>query len=242
MTFAMEYKINILSTRPLPASVLDEAAENNIGIDIIPFIHTDQVKSEQLKREISSLFEKEIVAVFTSMNAVEAVIELAGNHNPNWKIFCIGDATGTLVRKHFGNDAIAGDAQSAANLADAIIKAGIKEVIFFCGEQRRPELPEKLAANDISLKEIIVYRTTATPRQVEKNYNGILFFSPSAAESFFSVNKINGYAVLFAIGNTTGNTIRKFVSNAVITCDAPGKEELARHAIAYFKRINNQLS
>ena len=233
----MEYKIHILSTRPLPASVMDEAAQNDIEIDVIPFIHTEQVQDEQLKQQVLGLFEKEIVAVFTSMNAVEAVIDHAGNHKPNWKIFCIGDATGNLVRMHFGHDAIAGTAQSAAQLADVIIHAGAKEVVFFCGEQRRPELPEKLAAKNISLKELIVYRTIATPKQVEKNYNGILFFSPSAVESFFSVNKIEYYTVLFAIGNTTGSTIRKFTSNAVITSDAPGKEELAQHAINYFKTI-----
>ena len=233
----MEYKITILSTRPLPTSVLDEAAENNIEIDIVPFIHTEQIQSEQLKQQITAQFGKEIVAVFTSMNAVEAVIEYAGNHKPNWRIFCIGDATGTLVRKHFGDEAINGAAQSASDLAKVIIDAGIKEVVFFCGEQRRPELPEKLSANNISLKEIIVYRTLATPQRVEKNYNGILFFSPSAVESFFSVNKLTGYTVLFAIGDTTGTTIRKFTSNAVFTSDAPGKDELARHAIRYFKNV-----
>ena len=237
MKLEMDYKIHILSTRSLPASVMDEAAQNDIEIDVIPFIHTEQVQDEQLKQQVVELFEKEIVAVFTSMNAVEAVVNHAGNHKPNWKIFCIGDATGNLVRKHFGQDAIAGTAQSAAHLADVIINNGAKEVVFFCGEQRRPELPGKLAAKNISLKEMIVYRTIATPKQVEKNYNGILFFSPSAVESFFSVNKISNYTVLFAIGNTTGNTIRKFTSNAVITSDAPGKEELAQHAIAYFTNV-----
>jgi uroporphyrinogen-III synthase len=231
----MEYKVHILSTRPLSPAILDEAAQNNIGIDIIPFIHTEQLQGEQVKLEITALLEREMVAVFTSMNAVEAVAEHAGSRQPNWKIFCIGDATGTLVRRHFGAGTIAGHAQSAGALADVIVAAGVEEAVFFCGDQRRPELPEKLAASNVSLKEITVYRTIATPAKVEKNYNGILFFSPSAAESFFSVNKVNTYTVLFAIGNTTGDTIRKFTSNAVITSDAPGKEELARNAINYFK-------
>lgn len=229
----MNYEITILSTRPLPATMLEEAEQNGIRVDIISFIHTEPVPG--LDEQITGLLNKELTVIFTSMNAVEAV----GGHHANWKIFCIGDATQAAVKRHFGEDAIAGTAQNAAELADVIINAGVKEAVFFCGDIRRAELPDKLAAANIPLKEITVYRTIPTPKKIEKSYNGILFFSPSAAESFFSVNQLSPYTVLFAIGNTTGNTIRKFTGNAVITSDAPGKEELARHAIAYFRTVQN---
>ena len=213
----MNYKVNILSTRPLSPSVLEEAQQNDVHIDIISFIHTEAITSNELQQEIAGLLSKKIVAVFTSMNAVEAVNDHANGNKPSWKIFCIGNATATLARKYFGSAAIAGTgagtAQNASALAEVIIEENIKEVVFFCGDQRRDELPNKLTACNIPVNEITVYRTVATPQKIQKNYNGILFFSPSAAESFFSVNTISPYTVLFAIGNTTGNTIRKFTSN-----------------------------
>lgn len=240
MPSAMNYKINILSTRPLRQSLLDEAAANDIYIDTISFIHTEPINDPQLQQEISLLLDREIIAVFTSMNAVDAVTDNMRHRKPNWKVFCIGDATGNLVSRYFGEAAITGTAQSAGELADVIINSGVKELVFFCGNQRRPELPEKLAKNKISVKELTVYRTITTPTKIEKNYNGILFFSPSAVESFFSANTINSYTVLFAIGNTTGDTIRKFTGNAVITSNAPGKEELARNAIEYFIKVKSE--
>lgn len=229
----MNSEINILSTRPLPASMLEEAEQNGIRIDLISFIHTEPVGG--LEQQLAELANKEIAAVFTSMNAVNAL----GSYNPKWKIFCIGDATQAAVRRNFEKSTIAGTAPNASELAGVILNAGIKEIVFFCGDQRRAELPDKLRASDVSVEEIIVYRTVATPKKIEKNYNGILFFSPSAAESFFEVNTVNPYTVLFAIGSTTGNTIKKFTDNSVITSDSQGKEELARHAITYFKGILN---
>lgn len=227
----MSAEINILSTRPLPATMLEEAEQSGIRIDLISFIHTERIAGLEL--QLQELAKKEIVAVFTSVNAVQAL----SNCNPNWKIFCVADATQAAVRRSFENSEIAGTAQNASELADVIVNAGVKEVVFFCGDQRRAELPDKLKAANISIHEIIVYRTIATPKRIEKNYNGILFFSPSAAESFFQLNTVNPYTVLFAIGNTTGNAIKKFTGNAVITSDNPGKEELARHAITYFKSL-----
>ena len=233
----MNYEMTILSTRPLPAPLLEEAERNGIRIDIISFIHTEPVTG--LDEQLADLLDQEITAVFTSMNAVEAVSHHV-HHAPNWKIFCIGDATQAAVRRHFGEDVIACTAPNASALADVIINAGVKEAVFFCGDMRRPELPDKLSSAHVSLKEIMVYRTIPTPKKIEKTYAGILFFSPSAAESFFSVNTVGPYTVLFAIGNTTGNAIKKFTSNSVITSsEAQGKEELARHAISYFKTMRN---
>ena len=233
----MEEKIYILSTRPLPQSILDEAEGQHVQIDTISFIHTEPIINNELKQQLISFFSKQLVAVFTSMNAVEAVAACSSGQKPAWKIFCIGDTTAALIREYFGQNSIAGTAQSAIELADVIIDAGVEQAVFFCGDMRRPELPDKLSANNIALEEIMVYKTIATPKQVENNYDGILFFSPSAAESFFAANTVKSNAVLFAIGDTTASTIQRFTGNAIVTGARPGKEMLAQQAIAYFKSI-----
>jgi uroporphyrinogen-III synthase len=70
---------------------------------------------------------------------------------------------------------------------------------------------------------------------IDKVYDGILFFSPSAVESFFSKNKLPEQTVLFAIGNTTAKTIhRRYCNNRIMISDQPGKDELIEQAIEYF--------
>jgi uroporphyrinogen-III synthase len=70
--------------------------------------------------------------------------------------------------------------------------------------------------------------------KIESTYHGILFFSPSAVESFSKIIRYLHQLFYFAIGNTTANTIRKFTKNKVITSDAPGKDNLVKKMIEYF--------
>ena len=217
----MTPKASILSTRPLSQDVLDQAAANDIEIEVISFIRTEPLPYKGLPNSRN--------VVFTSVNAVEAVASIV---KPR-AVFCIGNSTAKLVTDQFGVDIIKGTAESAAALADVIIQSGVKDVVFFCGDQRRGELPDKLAANNIAVTEITVYRTIATPAKIKKDYTAILFFSPSAAESFFSENKINGNTILFAIGHTTATTIKKFSTNQVIIGEEPVKDALALKAIKH---------
>jgi uroporphyrinogen-III synthase len=166
---------------------------------------------------------------------VEAVANELYGQQPNWRIYSVGANTSSKAKKYFGEEAIAGIANSSAELAELITEKGPdEEIIFFCGNQRRDELPDILRNNDIDVSEIVVYETIAVPHKVSKQYQGILFFSPSAVECFFSNNKIAASTVLFAIGNTTANALKKFSGNTIIICNEPGKENLFRKMIAYF--------
>ncbi|MES1222784.1 MAG: uroporphyrinogen-III synthase [Bacteroidota bacterium] len=228
-----------MSTRPLNNTLIDEAAEQGIEIDIESFIETEAIQSIEVQQEIEQVLLRSATIVFTSMNAVEAVAEYMNEEMPDWIIYCIGETTQQLVKNYFGKKAIAGTADNAAELAELIAEEGYAdEVIFFCGDQRRDELPDILLSNDIQLTEIMVYHTIATPKKLRKTYNGILFFSPSAVNSFFSVNKIENLTALFAIGNTTAGAIKKHTTAGVIVSDRPGKENLIEKAINYF--VNNE--
>jgi len=228
-------KISILSTRPLEESLIEEAKELNIEIDVLSFIETETIHTTEVQQEIENALLQSSAVVFTSMNAVEAVADELDGLQPDWKIYSIGTTTSRLVKKYFGEEAIAGIANSASELADLIVDEGEdSELIFFCGDQRRDELPGILRNNDIEVNEIVVYQTVIVPHKVDKKYHGILFFSPSAVESFFSNNKIAALTVLFAIGNTTANALKKYSDNKIIISDEPGKDNLFRKMIEYF--------
>ncbi len=235
MGFMMQSKIPILCTRPLPALLLEEAADAGIAIDEISFIETESILSVEVQQEIELVSTEIATVVFTSMNAVDAVTIFLDGHQPEWMIYSIGTATGRLVKEYFGEERIAGTANDASALAELIAEDRFTdEVVFFCGDQRRDELPDILKQHDIDVNEIVVYQTIEVPRKIDKFYHGILFFSPSAVRSFFRLNKLQDKTIAFAIGNTTAIEIKKFSNNKIIISDEPGKENLVQKMMDYF--------
>ncbi|MEO5996942.1 MAG: uroporphyrinogen-III synthase [Chitinophagaceae bacterium] len=231
--------LHILSTRPLDESLITRAGDNNIIIDSVSFIRTEQIRNDILEKQIADAIHHSSTVVFTSMNAADAVADYAGGNLPQWNIYCLGTATKEIILNRFPLSHISGEADNASSLADAIIRNDVQEVIFFCGDQRRDELPGKLANQNIAVEEMIVYKTIATPEKMEKEYSGILFFSPSAVESFFSVNSVSEDTILFSIGSTTSDCIKLYCTNKIIQSDLPGKKNLAEKVINYFGKSNH---
>jgi uroporphyrinogen-III synthase len=228
-------KITILSTGPLHGSLIDETLLQGITIEVQAFIETEAIQSIEVQQEIEQALLQSATVIFTSVNAVEAVVQYMNEAMPCWNIYCTGQTTQKLVKKYFGENSLAGTADNAADLAALVSEeAYTEEVIFFCGDQRRDELPYILQSNNIEVTEIMVYHTVAIPHTIKKQYNGILFFSPSAADSFFSKNKVTNATMLFAIGNTTAAAIKKHTSSSIIISDKPGKENLVEKVIDYF--------
>jgi uroporphyrinogen-III synthase len=235
-----ENKTIILSTGPLDDFLVDKAKENRIDIDIISFIHTEAIGSEELTRRIDDLNQEDLSIAFTSGNAAKAFAGSLNRIHPDWKIFSIGGTTKDILIEHFGKNSISGVASNASQLADVILSnKEIKEVIFFCGDQRRNELPDKLSQHGVNVTEIVVYRTTSTPQTILKAYDGILFYSPSAVHSFFLNNTIPIKTVLFAIGQTTVDTIQTYTNNPVVSVEFPGKEQMIEEVIIYFDTIKH---
>lgn len=230
-----KFKASILSTRLIDEVLIKQAKSKNISIDVLSFIETEAIDSLDVYEEIESILLESAVIVFTSMNAVEAVGAHLHDYKPDWKIYCIGNATKKSVIEYFGEDLIAETAKDATELAEKIIEDDITdEIIFFCGDRRRDELPSSLNEQGIEVNEIEVYQTNLLQHAIEKNYDGILFFSPSAVQSFFSTNKLTDKIILFAIGNTTASAIKKYSTNKIIIADKAGKSNLIEKAIEYF--------
>jgi uroporphyrinogen-III synthase len=234
-----ENKVSILCTRLLDPQHIKKAGEHNIYITTLPFIEIKSATSVSFISQVSQLSLQKINVAFTSVNAVESVAQHI-NENPEWKIFCIGGITKDAVCKHFGEALVVASAKNASMLSRKIIdRRDIKEVIFFCGDQRLDDLPETLRINNIRVQEVIAYYASQTPHNVQEDYDGIMFFSPSAVHSFFSVNTIRTNVVLFSIGKTTTATIQTYCINKVITSEWPGQENLLEKIFEYYKKVNS---
>ena len=228
-------KINILSTRLLDDEFTRELEGKDILIDALPFIKTEPISATELLKKIQEALATTTTIVFTSANAVEPVASKIEGQQLIQKIFCIGHSTKQSAVKYFGEISIAGVADNAKELATAILDANVSELIFFCGDQRRDELPALLKKYKVNVTEIIVYKTIATPKKIEKKYEAILFFSPSAVKSFFECNLPGNQTVLFAIGNTTAEEIRNYSKNKIVISDAPDANILLQTAVKFFQ-------
>lgn len=231
---------NILSTKKLEPGLKEQLNEAGFDIDDHDFINIEPVISEEISQTINALSTQQINAVFTSASAVEVVADhfaTSGEPKKNlWKIFCLAGKTKTAVLKTFNENQISVTSENATELAKRIIAGKAGEVIFFCGDQRREELPSLLKQNGIIVNELVVYKTNGSPITVEKNYSSVLFFSPSAVKSFFSVNQLSDTGICFAIGNTTADEIKNYTYNKIIIADFPSQEAVVSALINYYKQ------
>jgi len=231
----LQNKVTILCTALIDEASIKEVLVKNLHVEVLPFVRSELILSKEVQQEIEQALMLSATVVFTSVNAVEAVATELEGQEPDWQIFCIGHATLRCVEKYFEKNLVCATALNAKDLAALITNANINEVIFFCGDQRRNELPAMLKENGIDVNEIIVYQTELLPRKIEKKYDGILFFSPSAVKSFFQINELEDTTILFAIGATTATEIRKHSQNKVIVSDQPDKKVLLDTTINYFQ-------
>ena len=233
----MQNKVQILSTKKISDSLIKDAAQKNICIDEINFIETKENIPAEIKNRISELSEQNILAIFTSSNAVKVVGKIVSPET-NWKIYCIEPATKKTVETIFPNSSIAATAKDAAELSEKIVKENsVKQIVFFCGNQRRDLLPSQLKNNGIEVEELVVYQTIETPQIISKKYDGILFFSPSAVRSFFAKNKLEATTQIFSVGKTTADEINFFSNNPIMISEIPASENLIAEVIKHFSSI-----
>lgn len=233
----LKNKITILSTGVLNSGLAEKAVDLEIIIETIPFISTTPAVTPALKAQLKVLEHQPAFIVFTSTKAVEAVVANLETHPLHWRFFCISQATRKMVHKYFGGSAIAATADNAGELAKEIINWGVTDdLLFFCGDHRRDELPDRIRESGKKVKEIVAYETILTPAKIDQPYDGILFFSPSAVQSFFSMNQVPPETILFSIGNTTAAELENNTTNKIIIADKPEKEEVLKKVIEYFNK------
>ena len=212
----------VLSTKKL--SLSQKQLLLNSGIGLVEY-NAIQIEFIDFKTD-TQIFKN---AIITSKNTVKAILK------KDLKIkncFCVGEKTATYLQKNNFN--IAEIADYGDNLAQIIVeKYPNEQFTFFCGDERRDELPSILKKNNVNFEEIEVYKTSLKPKQFKRKFDGILFFSPSGVKSFVSKNKLDK-GIAFCIGSTTASEAKKHTNNIVIA-NKPSIENVIVQAIKYFK-------
>jgi uroporphyrinogen-III synthase len=229
-------RYTVLMTRKISARLVQNAKEQDVELKEIEFIEVVPCDQKEKVKEVAGEASS---VVFTSKNSVNIVAGLLEGEKTNWKIFCISGATRDQVAECFGETSIAGTARNAEELAQVIAEKDMeKKIVFFCGDKRRDELPDSLDDHDVKVEEVVVYETKLSPEEIGQHFDGIAFFSPSAVESFFSVNVVDDLTVFFSIGLTTSQSLKKFAKNKIITCATASEENMLETILSYIKRTN----
>ncbi len=217
---------SILSTKKLLDNQKQMLLDYSISLVEESFIET-KIKDFKLENINQNL-------IFTSQNAVLSLLQ-----NPDWEalkskpVFCVGLKTQELLTsKGFNVIAFTG---YAADLAEIISLIYSKETYtFFNGNLRRDILPNTLKENEIIFNEIEVYETILTSKKITTKNDGILFFSPSAVESYLKLNKIKD-ETCFCIGESTSEALENKNITNIIIAERPTVEDVINDVIEHYK-------
>lgn len=223
----MSRPVSILSTKMLSAKAVGEAERLGITLTQIGFIRTEKTDTACWVRQ--AILPADVFA-FTSARAVQAVTESGIRLSQAPLAALCGSTRQALADARL---TVSFTANHAKALAQEIIRSHPKRVTFFCGDNHRTELPDALTQHGISVNRVIVYKTMLTPTTVTEKYDGILFFSPSAVQSFLMNNVLPAYTTLFCIGDTTAGAIPDTTSTIIIS-PVPSPIEMLRLAAHHF--------
>lgn len=221
----MEKAIRILSTKKLQPNQKQFLLNADFRL-----IEADFIQIEFQNFGLNSTFD---YLIFTSQNAVLSVLKNENNSFLKDKIcFCVGIKTKQLLEKN--GFKVENSFDYADELVDYLLENHPdKKFTFFSGNLRRDTIPTAFQKNNIVFEEIEVYKTILTPHKTDNQIDGILFFSPSAVQSYLKENSISN-EICFCIGTTTAAEIEKSTKNIVIA-NRPTIENVIIQSINYFK-------
>lgn len=151
--------------------------------------------------------------IFTSQNAVQAVFQ--SGQNITQKILCVGEKTAEMIQKYWKIEP-SYVAQQAEELAEYSVTQKITNILFFSGNIRKDTLVENFKRYHVDYKEVTIYQTELLYPIVNITPTALVFFSPSAVDSFFKNNSIPQNTPIFVIGKTTAEQVQSYGYQSII--------------------------
>ena len=197
-----ESAARVFSTKSLSESQT-KLFHNNIASENSDFI---KVRSNRIApKVVKDVIENVII---TSKNGVEALLDNFTKEELNFKnIFCVGRRTKKMIQQKIGpvNHA----EKNAERLAEYLSKEMKgNSVTYFCSDLRLDTLSKILTENKIEVNEVEAYKTMYSPELVSESIDGMLFYSPSAVNSYLQKNTTD--KVAFCIGASTAKEAQKY--------------------------------
>lgn len=223
--------IHIACTRFLEKSNKNEAERKGICIHDYSFVNVSFPDNPML---VQTLRDNNFPLVFTSSYAVEAVATLIKKYAINLinkQVFCVNGRTKTKALEN--GFLILAEAPNASKLADEIIANHVKGVLHCTANIRRYELAESLEKAGIVINILEVYQKQIISKVV-KEFNAVMFFSPSQADAFLLLNKLMPELPAFCIGSTTAHHLAKRNHKNIIISKTASEQDLLSEVFNYY--------
>ena len=217
--------IQILSTKKLAKSLKKKLSAASISCVEKNFIKTSSLPFD--KPELNDYL------IFTSKKAVKSVLKSKNKYVFSKPCLCVGEKTKKkLLKNKF--EVIEGTDYAADLIKIIDKKYKTNTFTFFCGNIRRNTIPDYLQQNEIKYNEITAYTTTLKPRLIKKNYEAVLFYSPSGVNSFLEHNSIED-KICFCIGTTTADALEN-KTDKIVLASQPTIENVITAVLNYYQR------
>jgi uroporphyrinogen-III synthase len=192
-------KPRILFTTQLSEQKRTKLEDGQILIESEPFI-TFEYKLPGMWR--SQIPERADAWIFTSKKAVRALSPAINNLEMPQHIFAVGAKTAEKLEE-IGLKVSIPEEYNANALAAMMQELDLKKVVHFCGNLRAENI-QKLLGKQVNVTSVEVYQTKITNHKMSdlKNFDAVVFMSPSAVESFSHQNRVKDQQI-FCIGPTT---------------------------------------
>jgi uroporphyrinogen-III synthase len=192
-------KPSILFTTQLTEQKRSLLEDGKLLIESIPFITFEYLMPAMWLSQVPKHAD---AWIFTSKKAVRAIKPMIKDLIIPNHIFAVGAKTAEKLEE-LGLEVTIPDEYNAVALAGKMKQLELKEVVHFCGNLKAADL-SKLLGDLTNLNSVEVYRTKHTAHKINTGeFNGIVFMSPSAVESFSEQNSISEKTQVFCIGPTT---------------------------------------
>ena len=239
--------IRILSTRALGEHVVQQFRKNGWYLEMVPMIETKGILDPALAETFIyaiSIEDSPFMLVLTSLNGVKwlkkGLAEAGHFLPPGITALCVGKKSAAKAAEQLKAVPllIAPDGKSLLELIKIHIPRETR-LIYACAKSRLDTLPEGLKNEGYQCLEFPVYETMPAPKMVAGDFNFILFFSPSAVESYFSLNAWPPGAQGVCIGDTTANALRHHGVNDILVPSSPDENEMVDVIRHFFELRKN---
>jgi uroporphyrinogen-III synthase len=231
--------IRVISTRFLGADSVLFAKRQGWLVDIYPMIETVFSITPQQVDEIIEELSKPLPETILVISSSQAVRALNNGFTQRGQVFPAGTGACFVGQKtaDLASELLHTKNVFTADHADELValSGGLKgkSFLFVSGHKRMNTIPEGLKAKGCRVLEYKVYDTVQTPLKIEGDFRAVLFFSPSAVDSFFKLNKWNGGRLAVSIGETTAAALRNHGVDKVVVAGKPGEIETMQALASY---------
>ncbi len=203
----------VLFTHKIKSKHKEELKKAKFEFDSVPFIVT---RTKDFDANVVNTEQKE-AWIFTSKKAVESVAKKIDHLTVPELVFAVGSSTKEKLSE-LGIDSITPIQFTTGHLVYKILEYPVRSCTYFRGNMTALDLSDELKENDIKVNEVEVYETSLTSQKVNvKDYNAVVFLSPSAFTSFCEMNDPTELNTVFCIGSTTAEVVQRSYSRLIVT-------------------------